>query len=376
MQERDWTHRTACVSKVCSLTSAPQPLLTDVPTQFALPRRLGVSLALLLPIACRPPRLTPSPLAAPTEYPAAITLIESRQARDDSVVAPDYRSLLMTHGQRTPRVFLLLHGFTDAPLQFKAIGTKLYDRGDNVFIPRLPHHAERKSPIREIAKVRAEELAHFGDSVVAEARGLGDTIVVVGLSAGATIAAHITESNPEVGRVVLIAPAIAAALLPDSIGRELIELAARLPDIRHTNAPVDSTHPDFVQGFTTRGLAELLQLGTRVHDDAERFAPKVKRVVFLLNEGDHTVSEDASLELAQRWFDHGAAVTAYRFPVSLKLPHNVLEEQPRRGGKTDVVYPVVEALALGDTPPGTVRRLDEPCGGWRCAVKHWLKEKK
>jgi esterase/lipase len=339
-------------------------------------RQFWWRLGLLFPLAaCRPPRLTPSPLAVPADYAQAVALVASRQARDDSVVAPDYRTRLLTHDRRTPRVFVLLHGFTDAPLQFKAVGEKLFDGGDNVFIPRLPHHAERQSPIRALARVNAMELARFGDSVVAEARGLGDTIVVVGLSAGGTIAAHIVESNAEVARAVLIAPAIAAALISDNLDRELVELAERLPDIRHTNAPVDSTHPDFVQGFTTRGLAELLQLGEKVRDDADKFPPRVKTVSFLLNEQDHTVSEAASLDLAQRWFDHGAAVTAYRFPGSLKLPHNVMEEQARRGGKKEVVYPVVEALALGNTPPSAARRLGEPCGGWRCALKRWVSKK-
>jgi len=326
-------------------------------------------------VACRPPRLTPLPLAIPVDYAQSVALVASRQTRDDSVVAPDYRTILMGHGQRTPRVFILLHGFTDAPLQFRAVGTHLFERGDNVFIPRLPHHAVRQSPIRELSRVDAMELARFGDSVVAEARGLGDTIVVVGLSAGGTIAAHIVESNPEVTRAVLIAPAIAAALISDSIGMQLVELAQRLPDIHRTNAPTDSTRPDFVQGFTTRGLAQLLDLGHQVRDDADKYAPKVKHVIFLLNERDHTVSEEASLDLAQRWFDHGAQVSAYRFPSSLKLPHNVMEEQARRGGNTEVVYPVIEALALGVTPPSAAHRLSEPCGGFQCAVKRWLKSK-
>ena len=335
--------------------------------------RLGL---VLFPLACTSPQLTPSPLTVSADYAQAVALVTARQTRDDSVVVPDFRTMLLTHGQRTPRVFLLLHGFTDAPPQFRAVGKRLFDGGDNVYIPRLPHHAERQAPIRALARVSAPELARFGDSVVAESRGLGDTIVVVGLSAGGTIAAHLVQSSAEVGRVVLIAPAIAAALVSDSLERELVELAQRLPDIRHTNAPADSSHPDFVQGFTTRGLAELLELGQQVHDEAQRYTPRVKSVTFLLNELDHTVSEEASLDLAQRWFDRGALVSAYRFPASLKLPHNVMEEQARRGGRTDVVYPVVEALALGTEPPSTVRRLDQPCAGWRCALRRWFSSKK
>jgi hypothetical protein len=97
----------------------------------------------------------------------------------------------------------------------------------------------------------------------------------------------------------------------------------------------------------------------------------VKDVVFLLNERDHTVSERASLELAQRWFDQGADVAVYGFPASAKLPHNVMEASGR-GGNTEMVYPIVMALARGMTPPPPVTLQSVPCRGFRCAMKRLL----
>src|SRR5262249_19235466 len=156
------------------------------------------------------------------------------------------------------------------------------------------------------------------------ARGLGDTIVVVGLSAGGVLAGWMTEYHPEVQRAVLIAPAIAPGHLPDGEAQGLVVLASKLPDVVHMQAPIDTARPENVPGITTRGLAELLRLGRRVYDDAERAPPAVRDVVFLLNEADRTVSEEASIDLAQRWLDRGASVEAYRFSTAAKLPHNVM----------------------------------------------------
>src|SRR5262249_33932386 len=132
------------------------------------------------------------------------------------------RSILMVHGDRTPRVFVLLHGFTDSPRQFESLGQRFFDGGDNVYIPRLPHHAEREGRVRALGRVTARELAAFGDSTVDIARGLGDTIIVVGLSAGGNIAGSLAQRRPDVFRAVLIAPAIAAGRVSDDATREMI----------------------------------------------------------------------------------------------------------------------------------------------------------
>jgi pimeloyl-ACP methyl ester carboxylesterase len=313
----------------------------------------------------------PSPLAPPPNYEEATATIARRQATEDSIVVAGGRSLLLTHGARTPRVFVLLHGFSDLPDQFAVVGQHLFAGGDNVYIPRLPHHGERRAPVRALGRVRAPELARFGDSTIAIARGLGDSIIVMGLSAGGAIAGSIAQSHPEVQRAVLIAPALGASTLTDNQEHGLVILASKLPEITRTNAPIDTTRPDYVQGITTHGLAQVLLLGQQVRDDSERLTPGAKEMIFLLNEADHTVSEEASLEVAQRWFDHGARVGVYRFGAKLKLQHNVMEIDAR-GGNVKLVFPVVEALALGATPPSDAEQLADPCNGWRCALRHAL----
>jgi carboxylesterase len=323
-------------------------------------------------VACIAPQVAPVPDVHPgaPSYAEAVARIAAQQRQDDSVAVANGRSILMTRGAPAPRTYVLLHGFTDAPTQFATVGAHLFADGANVYIPRLPHHAERTSPLRAISRVRSDELARFADSTIEIARGLGDTIVVVGLSAGGVLAGWIAQYHPEVQRAVLIAPAIAPGVVSDDEGGGLVILASMLPDVERVTAPVDTSRPENIAGITTRGLAELLRLGHRVHEQAENGQPAVHDIVFLLNERDRTVSESATLDLAQRWLDRGASVSAYRFTASANLSHNVME-LTSRGGNTDVVYPVVEALARGQgvAQSDTVRLLGVPCQGFRCRLR-------
>lgn len=250
-------------------------------------------------------------------------------------------------------MFVLLHGFTDAPKQFEALGTRFFEAGDNVYIPRLPHHAERGGRVRALGRVTAGELAAFGDSTVDIARGLGDTVIVVGLSAGANIAASVAQHRSDVHRTVLIAPAIAAGRVGDDVARGLVEIGSRLPNITRSDAP-DSTRPDFIQGISTRGLSQVLRLGESVRAEAERTPAAARQITFLLNQNDRTVNDDAAIDLARRWTVGAPLVPVFQFPTSLQLRHNVMEAT-ERGGNLDVVLPVVEAIALGGRTPDSVR---------------------
>ena len=307
-----------------------------------------VGAAIFAGIAIDAPARSPSPAA---DYASAVARTQTRQAQDDSVVASGGRSIFMGHGERTPRVFVLLHGFTDSPKQFEALGARLFATGDNVYIPRLPRHAEAQARMRSLTRVTAGELAAFGDSTIDIARGLGDSIIVVGLSAGGNVAAWIAQHRDDVQRAVLIAPAIAAGRVSDEVAHALVIAGSRLPNVTRSAAP-DSERPDYIQGITTRGLAQVLRLGEEVRVEAERFPGGAHQIMFLLNENDRTVSDAAAVDLARRWSEGPSLVSVYEFPGALRLPHNVMETSAR-GGNLDVVLPVVEAMARGAQMPTT-----------------------
>ena len=315
-------------------------------------RRLAlvVGLAASIPLRSGDLRSHPFPVA---NYRSAIDQVERRQAADDRVVAPGGRTVLLTHGVRTPRVDVLLHGFTDSPSQFTELADSLYQRGDNVYVPRLPHHAERSGDARALAGMTAVQLRQTADSAADVATALGDTVVVVGLSVGGTMAAWMGQHRPEVRRVVMIAPAFEAGRVPSRLEGLLINLTERLPNVTRRSAP-DSARPDRNPGFATHALAEVLRLGKAVEKTADRAPPKAAEFAFMLNDLDRTVSMAGSLKVAKEWDAHGARVSVYAFPASLGLPHNVLDGR-EPGGQPALVLPEVIALAEGESPRGPLQ---------------------
>ncbi len=308
-------------------------------------RRLAlvVGLAATIPLRSGDLRSHPFPAA---DYRSAIDRVTRRQAADDRVVAPGGRTVLLTHGSRTTRVDILLHGFTDSPNQFAELADSLFQAGDNVYVPRLPHHAERSGDARALAGLTAVQLRQTADSAVDVAAALGDTVVVVGLSVGGTMAAWMGQHRPEVRRVVMIAPAFEAARVPSRLEGFLINLTERLPNVTRRSAP-DTARPDRNPGFATHALAEVLRLGKAVQKAAGHRSPRAAEFTFLLNDRDRTVKSATSLRLAEAWDAHGARVSVYFFPASLGLPHNVLDGR-EPSGQPQLVLPSLIALAHGE----------------------------
>jgi esterase/lipase len=310
---------------------------------------LILGLAAVLPATAGDVRSHPNPVHS---YADAVARAKLQIAADDSVAAPGGSTILLTHGVRTPRVVVLLHGFTDSPRQFAALADSLYAQGDNVLVPRLPHHAERGKDASELARLTAAELCRTGDAAIDVASGLGDSVIVVGLSVGGTVAAWTAEHRSEVRRAVVIAPAFEVAHVPSMLERPLVNLGSHVPNLSH-RAAADTARPDRDPGFATHGLAQVLRLGLAVRRDADRFSPTRAEVFFLVNANDRTVKTAPVIDLARTWNRRGTAVMVYEFPDSLALPHNIVDpiNRPARAG---AVYPVLEALAHGDHPPAWV----------------------
>ena len=294
----------------------------------------------------------PMPVA---DYTAAVSRITTLQAGEDSVVAPGGGSILLTHGHRTAQVVVLFHGLTDSPLQYFPFAQRLFAEGDNVFVPRLPHHAERAGHVASLGKLTAQEMRDLGDASVDVARGLGDTVIVSGLSAGGTIAAWVGQYRSDVDRVVLVAPALEVTHVPSLLHGAVLRIALRVPNVTRAS-PRDSTEPDREPGWATHAVAQTLKLGVAVRSAAARRPPAVHDLTVLLNAYDRTISNGAAIDLARRWQSHGAMTHIYELPDSLRLPHDVID--PRHpGSNTEAVYPVLDALIVGNKPPQWVAAL-------------------
>lgn len=288
------------------------------------------------------------------DYADAVARVERQQRADSGVVAAGGLSILLVHGARTPRAVVLFHGITNSPRQFLEFGRLLYAAGDNVYVPRLPHHAERGGNVGALARVTAEELRDCADSAADAAVGLGDTVVVLGLSAGGNMAAWLAQNRADVHRAVIVAPALEISGVPGMLEKPLMNFTLRIPDISR-RSQTDTARPDRDEGITTRGFAQMLRLGVAVQRAAAHRSPAVRDVAFLLNGNDGTVKPGPALELARKWSSRGANVATWVLPDTLGLPHDVVDvTQPK--GMPAVVYPVLEALVHGTAPPPPVTR--------------------
>ncbi|NCC32534.1 MAG: alpha/beta fold hydrolase, partial [Chloroflexia bacterium] len=124
----------------------------------------------------------------------------------DPNLNPECASQLIEQGRRTTKVIVFYHGFTNCPAQFIPLAEQFALRGYNVYIPRIPYHGYANRMTPALAQLSAEELVRFADESIDLAHGLGDSITVVGLSAGGNIAGWIAQERTDVAQVTLIAP--------------------------------------------------------------------------------------------------------------------------------------------------------------------------
>jgi carboxylesterase len=296
------------------------------------------------------------PLTVPAARPAAsydeaVARFRAIARRDGPDVNPVCRSLLLAHGAKTPRAVVLLHGFTNCPRQFEPLARIFHDAGANVLVPRIPRHGLRDRMTGELARLTAREMMDAVAEAVDVADGLGDTVIVVGLSTTGVAASAIAAKRADVTRAVLLAPALAPKGVSPAGARRLATLMLLVP-----NRFIwwDSKEKEALGGptqcyprFSTRALGEVYRLGSLVLLDAERRSPATRSIAVVTTAADGAVANGPIATLSRRWRQHGAAVREYQFAESLAVLHDMIDPE-QIGAEVDVVYPVLVSLVLGE----------------------------
>jgi carboxylesterase len=287
-----------------------------------------------------------------TDYAQALRRIDSLRAADPADLNPLCRLVLMSHGHRAGRAVILLHGLTNCPRQFEALGELLYARGANVLIARIPHHGLEDRLTPDLARLTAPELTAFGDEVADIGHGLGDRVTVAGLSLGAVVAAWLAQERSDVDRAVVIAPVFGVPQLWFPLTPGLTRFFLWIPNQFvwwDDRAREKVSGPPYVYPrFSTRALGEVLRLGDAIWVAACLGAPRARAITLVTVEGDPAVNNQAALSIERCWRSRsGARVTAFQFPRRLKLGHDLIDPlQPYQ--RVDVVYPVLADLMLAD----------------------------
>jgi esterase/lipase len=308
---------------------------------------LYLGLAAVLPTSVR----SLGPHSRPArDYEAAMQSAQAFQ-RADTVAATGGESIILGHAHRTPRAFVLFHGLTNSPRQFSKLAATLYDNGDNVFVPRLPQHALRGATAGDLGRLTAESLRDVADAAIDLASGLGDTVVVLGVSLGGNVAAWTAQFRP-VSRVVIVAPALGLSHVSTAVETPIMNLTLRLPNYSK-NDPPDTLRPDRTLGWSTRGVGQMLRLGAAIRRAADKHAPGARDIRVLVNANDETVNRDAIDEIVAHWAATGGHVSMFEFSDSLQLPHDIVDPDEATGN-TKLTHPVILSLLYGSTPPANL----------------------
>jgi pimeloyl-ACP methyl ester carboxylesterase len=281
-------------------------------------------------------------------YEEALARFERMDRAEPPEINPVCHSRLLTHGRRTGRAILLLHGFTNCPQQFESLAEILYARGANVLIVRAPYHGLMDVLTREPQRLTSQELAAYGEVALDIACGLGDSVTVAGLSMGANVAAWLAQERADVNRAVVIAPLFGVA----SVWRQLTPALERgllaCPDrcLWWSDKEKDRVGgPQYAYPrFSTKALGQALRMGIEVAEAAHARPPRAGSIVMVTIAGDPAVRNDAAGEVRNAWSLRAPGrVEGYEFPIAMGLGHDLIDPlQPYQ--KVDRVYPVLAEM--------------------------------
>ncbi len=306
---------------------------------------LGVALlVLLLTVSNGGMGPRPNPAAG---YDEAQGRIEALAAAEAPVANPAIRSLLLTHGGPTRRVYVFVHGITNSPRQFEELARLLHARGHNVLVPMLPRHGRRSMRLRELRGLRAEEFRDYADTAVDIAAGLGQEVYALGISGGASVVGWMAQNRPEMDTALLLAPFVGVRRVAAPIGTLMMNAYSRVPSF-NIEDPLEPRRDWVYRGQTTRALAETLRLGRALLRQAAKAPPLARRIIVLTTACETQVSNAATARLVALWRAQGANVADPQFAAALDIPHNAIDPAADPAKKAIVYARMLELL--GEQP--------------------------
>ena len=95
------------------------------------------------------------------DYNQSVADIQKVIADDtaNSQVRPDCRPILKTHGKKTARAVMILHGVSAEPSGMVELADWFYQAGYNVYVPRVPHHGMKDNKLHgQVPRQRIGEI--------------------------------------------------------------------------------------------------------------------------------------------------------------------------------------------------------------------------
>lgn len=304
---------------------------------------LGVPILLLAWLMISPiPDFQSNPQPAKSFNEALAKFQALRQEESALPLAPEGASRLLHHGQKTDRVFVLLHGLTNCPEQFLPLAKILHEKGANVIIPRarLAGYADRLNNLQ--GHQTAQDLIDQAATGLDIAAGLGDRITLIGLSGSAVAAAWMAQNREGIDDAVLVAPFFGMYGVAPTLIDSMATTLSRLPNFyQWWNASKKENLPGPIYAyprFGTHCMADTIHLSRNVRANLDKKPILPHRVVFLTTASDRGANNQVTREIFERLENRdGSRIVAFEFPAALGIPHDMIDPaQP--GANTAMSY--------------------------------------
>ncbi len=325
---------TSCKARFIRMTA----LFTGV---FVLVVMLLAGWMLFWPFSVPPLSSTPNPVTDPLK---ARSQVATLLAEIPPTVRADCFALAFDHGHKTARVYVLLHGLTNCPAQFRALADILHADGANVLIPRLPYHGLKEGHDHYQKAMTAESMLEVAAIAVDLAHGYGEKITVIGLSVSGTTAAWLAQHRADVDTAMIIAPFFAPPKTRANWVVPLTRFIARLPNVlvwwdRGVRDALERPEHSYAR-FATHPLAHVMRMGIDLFHTAEGGTPpKARRIIMVTSEADAAISLPRVAELVALWNKSAPGLVENRiFEAELGVPHDAIDPK-QKDAKIDIVYP-------------------------------------
>lgn len=287
--------------------------------------------------------LVATPGAVTVSYDEAVAAWNRAIAETPASVRENSRPIVFLHGKPTERVFVFLHGLSNTPEQFRALGQLLYERGHNVVIQRMPFHGEKNRLATEWGQLTARQMLDSGNEAVDMSRGLGKHLTVSGLSVNGSVVAWMAQNRSDIERAVIMAPFLQPMGFPIWTQTAVARLLLTMPNffvwwdprLRENIPGPDYAYPR----FPTRIIGQVLFLSADVIRQSKSSAPKCGSILLLTTASDIVINNGVATDLARNWEQHRpGSVLLREFPASDKVPHDFIDPN-QTNQRTDFVYP-------------------------------------
>ncbi|AFZ14723.1 hypothetical protein Cri9333_3914 [Crinalium epipsammum PCC 9333] len=252
------------------------------------------------------------------------------------------RSKFLLHSTPTEKICLFFHGFTANPEQFLPIGEAFFKAGYNVLIPLLPGHGmagnwdkDNPPPLPETK----EAYQQFGIKWLQIAQGLGEKVILGGLSGGSTLAAWLAlERAVQIHKNLIFAPYLSGS-------NPLVDLVVENLDIYFKWKTAPGCVSFGYGGFVMPALRVFLDMGEDILEQAKicYSAP----MFIISSESDRAVGKHEHQELFHAVIQHQPKSWYYCFERELDIQHNMMTEA--EGNKhADLVISLAKAYIESD----------------------------